>query len=84
MTLEPEALEAIARVVRDVAAVPVERRHWDIETIAAYHGCSVSHARQNIVCQPDFPKAIRATGRNSAPRWVAGEVMSWFEERREQ
>lgn len=81
MKLEPEALEQIAKIVRDVAAVPVERRHWDYETIAAYHGCAAETVRQHIVCLPDFPKPIRRT-KTAHPVWISGEVMAWFEARR--
>jgi hypothetical protein len=57
-----------------------ERALWSLEDIAAYAKKSKSRVRDAIVCQPDFPNAIRETPR-AHPRWRAGDVWRWFERR---
>lgn len=74
MTPDHATLEAL----RQVAQIPTERRLWSLATIALYAELSPSHVAQKVVCQPDFPKAIRING-TGKPRWKAGEVMQWFE-----
>jgi predicted DNA-binding transcriptional regulator AlpA len=56
---------------------------WNISTIAERTGYK-RRAVERIVSMPDFPAPIRATGDDARPRWVASEVMAWFEGRREQ
>jgi predicted DNA-binding transcriptional regulator AlpA len=59
-----------------------ERALWSVADIARYTSMSPSRIRDSIVCQPDFPRAIRATP-TSHPRWRAGDVWAWFEARQE-
>ena len=58
------------------------RELLDVDHIAAYAKLAASHVAQRIVTQPDFPAPIRPLGPRSHPRWVAGEVMGWFEARK--
>lgn len=58
------------------------RALWSIRTIAKWGEYSVSHTAQQIVTHPDFPKPIRVLGDKGKPRWMAGEVMAFFEGRR--
>jgi predicted DNA-binding transcriptional regulator AlpA len=55
---------------------------WNTAAIAERTGYSRRYVEEKIVARPDFPTPIRATG--GKPRWVAAEVVSWFEARREQ
>lgn len=55
---------------------------WSIATIAERTGYK-RRAVEKIVTLPDFPAPIRATGENARPRWVAAQVMAWFEGRQQ-
>lgn len=57
---------------------------WNTATIAEKTGYTRRYVEERIVARPDFPTAIRATGESAKPRWVAAEVIAWFEGRREQ
>lgn len=70
--------DAILAAIREVSAIPAERRLWSLATIAEYSELSVSHVAQVIAARPDFPKPVRPCG-TGKPRWVAGEVVRWFE-----
>jgi predicted DNA-binding transcriptional regulator AlpA len=56
---------------------------WNIAAIAERTGYK-RRAVEKIVARPDFPMPIRATGDDARPRWVAAEVIAWFEGRRQQ
>lgn len=75
---EVDVLDQLAQRLRTVASVPAERRLWGYDQIAEYSGYSLSTLQQRICCLPDFPKRIQALP-GAQPRWVAGEVMAWFE-----
>lgn len=55
---------------------------WDTAKIAALTGYGRRYVQNRVVNQPDFPVPIRATGEDAKPRWVASEVIQWFERRR--
>ena len=55
--------DAILAAIREVAAIPAERRLWSLATIAEYAELSVSHVAQVIAARPDFPKPARPCGR---------------------
>lgn len=74
MTVDRAMIEAI----RQVAQIPTDRRLWSLATIAAYAELSESHVAQKVVSKPGFPRPIRLDG-NGHPRWLAGEVMAYFE-----
>lgn len=57
------------------------RKLWSAQDIAEYASYGLTQVNK-IVSQPDFPKPIRVFDR-AHPRWVAGDVMGWFEARRE-
>lgn len=78
-----EDLAVIVRELRAAIVVPAERRLWGLAEIADYSGYTLSTVQQNYVCKPDFPEAIRVE-RGAHPRWVAGEVMAWFEGKRKK
>lgn len=56
---------------------------WNIATICERTGLK-RRSIEKIVARPDFPMPIRPTGDDARPRWVASEVVSWFEGRRQQ
>lgn len=56
---------------------------WNTAAIAERTGYTRRYVEEKIVPRPDFPEPIRATGEGAKPRWVASEVMAWFESRRE-
>lgn len=53
--------------------------YWSLVSIARVIEFSVHQARK-IVCQPDFPGPTRFV-ENGYPRWKAGDVMKWLDER---
>lgn len=55
---------------------------WDTERIAERTGYQRRYVQNRIITKPDFPVPIRATGDDAKPRWVAAEVIAWFEGRR--
>lgn len=57
---------------------------WNTAAIAERTCLTRKYVEEKIVSRPDFPAPIRATGENARPRWVASEVIAWFEGRREQ
>lgn len=59
-----------------------ERALWSIGDIARYASMSPNYVRDTITCQPDFPPAIRITP-TAHPRWRAGDVWMWFENRKQ-
>lgn len=77
VTLDQAMIEAI----RQVAQIPTDRRLWSLATIANYAELSESHVAQKVVCKPAFPRPIRLDG-SGHPRWLAGEVMAYFEANR--
>lgn len=60
-----------------------ERALWSLEDIAAYSRFSTSQLRDRVVCLPDFPAPSRVTP-TSHPRWIAGEVWTFFEGKKEK
>lgn len=76
-TLVTELNAAIAQA----STIPVERRLWSMATIARYAEKSVSTIQQRVVTRPDFPNPVREYP-GAQPRWVAREVMDWFESKR--
>lgn len=57
------------------------RTLWSMAEVAEYSRYSATQVRR-IVAQPDFPTAIRVYA-GAHPRWKAGEVMEYFEAKRE-
>lgn len=55
---------------------------WGTAEIAERVSLARRYVQARIVTQPDFPAPIRATGEDAKPRWVASEVIQWFEARR--
>lgn len=84
MDAHPQILELAQQLltaIRSTSAVPPNRRLWSITEIALYCGKSESTVQQRVVCLPSFPARIKEYP-GAQPRWVAGEVMDWFEEQR--
>lgn len=60
------------------------RELWGFDEIAAYAKFERNYVVNVITALPDFPKAIRVLGEGRGhPRYVASEVMTWFEGRKE-
>lgn len=55
---------------------------WNTVEIAERTGYTRRYVEEKIVSRPDFPAPIRATGDDARPRWVASEVVAWFQARR--
>lgn len=56
---------------------------WNTDEIATRTCYTRKYVEEKIVSRPDFPQPIRATGEEARPRWVASEVIAWFEARRQ-
>lgn len=50
---------------------------WSTNTIAERVGLSRRYVEEKVVARPDFPAPLRPGG--GRPRWVAAEVIEWFE-----
>lgn len=75
----PEIIEQIAAALR-IAAIG-GRELWSYNEITAYCKFARNHVVNTITARPDFPKATRVGGVGQ-PRWVAAEVMAWWESQR--
>lgn len=82
MSTAPEHIDALAAALRLVALGG--RELWGFDEIAAYAKYERNYVVNFITAQPDFPKPIRIgkDGRGHA-RYIASEVMAWFESRQE-
>lgn len=58
------------------------RELWGYDEIAAYSKFERNYVVNTITQQAGFPRPIRAVNARSHPRYVANEVMAWFEARR--
>lgn len=56
---------------------------WNTNDIAERTGYTRRYVEEKIASRPDFPIPIRATGDDARPRWVASEVVAWFQSRRQ-
>lgn len=83
MSANPEpSIDALAAALRLVAIGG--RELWGYDEIAAYSKYERNYVQNVITAQGDFPKPIRVLkdGRGH-PRYIASDVMAWFEGRRE-
>lgn len=71
-------LDALKRI----AAPGGDRALWGYDEIADYSKYRRDYIANVIVVQPDFPKPIRVLSDKAHPRYVAREVMEWFEQHR--
>ena len=55
---------------------------WDTATIAERTCYTRKYVEEHVVCKPDFPAPIKIGG-VGRPRWVASEVMAWWESQRQ-
>jgi predicted DNA-binding transcriptional regulator AlpA len=81
MSTNPESIDALAAALRLVAIGG--RELWGFDEIAAYSKYERNYVVNVITAQPGFPKPIRIVSRGH-PRWIASDVMNWFEERQER
>lgn len=84
MSTTPENIDRIIAAVR-AAASAGERDLWGYDEIAAYSKYERNYVVNTIVCLPGFPRPVNVlhdAGRKAHPRYVASEVMDWFEARR--
>lgn len=84
MSANPNDLSTIASALQRIALANNPRELWGYAEIAAYSKFEFNYVANVISGQPDFPKPIRAVNPRSHPRYVAGEVMAWFEGRKEK
>ena len=65
--------------------LPLEATLWDSGEVARYFRRSLNVARESLMSQPSFPKAIRLPSRGRAqPLYNAGEVVEWAKRYREK
>jgi hypothetical protein len=75
-------LEALTEAIRRVALGG--RELWGYDEIAAYSKYERNYVQNVITAQPAFPKPIRVLNEGRGhPRYIAGQVMQWFEDRQE-
>jgi predicted DNA-binding transcriptional regulator AlpA len=55
---------------------------WDTSTIAERFKLTRKYVEERVVSQPTFPPPIPLTD-GGRPRWIASEVISWVESRRQ-
>lgn len=58
------------------------RALWSYAHVALYSGYAYNYVVNELSCRPDFPKPTRAAP-GAQPRYIAGEVMDFFEKRLE-
>ncbi len=81
MSANPESIDTLAAALRLVALGG--RELWGFDEIAAYSKFTRNYVVNDITARPDFPKPIRLGKDGSGhPRYVASEVMAWFERHR--
>lgn len=80
MSANPANIEALAAALRLVALGG--RELWGFDEIAAYSKYERNYVANVITALPEFPKPIRAV-KGGHPRYIASEVMAFFEARQE-
>lgn len=60
------------------------RALWSHAHIALYSSYEYTYVVNVITALPDFPRPIRAVNDRSKARYIAGDVMAWFEARQER
>lgn len=85
MSANPEKIQtdAIAAALLRLTVTSNPRELWGYDEIAAYSKLARNYVANVVVLQAKFPRPIRAVNEASHPRYVAGEVMDWFESRKE-
>ena len=64
-------------------SAPPDRVVWDIKQCADYLKVSEKHFGDRIAHRHDFPLPLKlGEGERSHRRWLAREVMDWFEKQR--
>lgn len=81
---DQDLIERLALAVADHLRQPtkIDDDLWDVERIAAYLKRKVSTVREQITCQPSFPKArkiVSAGHRSAHPLYKEVEVRAWVE-----
>jgi hypothetical protein len=85
---EERLLHILERIAEKLnATVPLDVDLWSGDQIAAYLKQDRQTVMKRIICQPDFPRAIRlpsTTGGKGQPLWKAKEVIAWAESYQER
>lgn len=84
MSANPNHLDTIAAALQRLALAGNPRELWGYAEIAVYSKYEFNYVANIITNLPDFPKPIRTVNERSQPRYVAGQVMEWFEARQEK
>lgn len=58
------------------------RALWSFAQIVLYSNFKYNYVVNFLSVQPDFPKPVRIGGKGQ-PRYIAGDVMAWFESHRD-
>lgn len=83
MSAAPQpSLDTIAAALQRLALAHNPRELWGFAEIAIYAKYEYNYVVNVITGLPGFPTPIRTVSERSQPRYVAGEVMAWFEARR--
>lgn len=56
---------------------------WSFAHIALWSGYEYNYVVNVWSVRPDFPKPIRVSGPGGQPRYIAGDVMDWFDSHQE-
>lgn len=84
MSANPNDISTITAALQRLALTANPRELWGYDEIAAYSKLARNYVANVITVIPSFPKPIRVVNERSFPRYVAGEVMTWFESRKEK
>jgi predicted DNA-binding transcriptional regulator AlpA len=69
-----ERMQALEKEVRALRSERDTPELWDAERIAEWLGFSVSHIRQAVINQPDFPRSVTSSAQK---RWFSADVIEW-------
>lgn len=83
-----EKLAALESLLANQKINENSRELWSVNDIAKYFGYTERHVRSAIICDPRFPKAVRAPSQRDITkptrdaRWFVGEVVRYAERRK--
>lgn len=80
MSANPDNIASLTQALRLVALGG--RDLWGFDEIAAYAKFERNYVANFVTAQPDFPRPIRLAQKGH-PRYIASEVMAWFEGKQE-
>lgn len=84
MSANPD-VTPIERPARPTAEGVIIHRNarWSFAHFALWAGYEYNYVVNALSVKPDFPKPIRIGGPKGHPRFVAGDLMDWFDRHQE-